>query len=50
MQVTDIFGDKEFTLELGTMCTDCEISSESEVLGDPTEIAIVSKAIDMRNR
>ena len=44
MQVVDIYGDKEFVLELGTMCTDCEITNE-EVLGDPTEIAIANKAI-----
>lgn len=45
MQVVDTYGDKEFTLELGTMCTDCEIMADGEVTGDPTEIAIVNKAM-----
>lgn len=44
MQVVETFGDKEFTLELGTMCTDSEINSSGEITGDPTENAIVSKA------
>lgn len=45
MQVVESYGDTEFVLELGTMCTDCEISN-NEVLGDPTEIAIVNKALE----
>lgn len=45
MQVVDTYGDKEFILELGTMCTDCEITENGEVAGDPTETAIVNKAM-----
>lgn len=45
MQIIETYGDKEFVLELGTMCTDCEISN-NEVLGDPTEVAIVNKALE----
>ncbi len=44
MQVVDTFGDTEFVLELGTMCTDCEIANNG-VTGDPTEVAIVNKAM-----
>lgn len=46
MQVVETFGDTEFTLELGTMCTDCNIKNTGEITGDPTEIAIVDKARD----
>lgn len=45
MQVVENYGDTEFILELGTMCTDCEISN-NEVIGDPTEVAIVNKALE----
>ena len=45
MRIIETYGDKEFVLELGTMCTDCEISN-NEVLGDPTEVAIVNKALE----
>ena len=45
MHVIDTYGDKDFLLELGTMCTDCEISNDNNILGDPTEIAIAEKAI-----
>lgn len=41
MQVTETFGDTEFVLELGTMCTDCTVTNGGEYTGDPTEIAIV---------
>ena len=40
MQVIETFGDTEFVLELGTMCTDCIMSSDGEITGDPTETAI----------
>ena len=36
-------------LELGTMCTDCLISENNgniKIMGEPTEVAIVNKAID----
>ena len=45
MQVVETYGDKEFILELGAMCTDCEITGNGEVTGDPTETAIVNKAV-----
>ncbi len=48
MQVLEIYGDTEFTLELGTMCTDSNILSTGEVTGDPTENAIVNKALQYR--
>ncbi len=46
MQIIESYGDKAFILELGTMCTDCVISEKGEVTGDPTEIAIVNKALE----
>lgn len=46
MTVLETYGDTEFTLELGTMCTDSIISGAGEVQGDPTENAIVSKALE----
>ena len=37
-------------LELGTMCTDCVIQNEGhgicKIIGEPTEVAIVNKALD----
>ena len=45
MQVVETYGDKEFVLELGTMCTDCELTQNGEITGDPTETAIVIKAM-----
>lgn len=44
MQVLETFGDTEFVLELGTMCTDSIMEASGEVTGDPTENAIVYKA------
>lgn len=38
-----------FAIELATMCTDCEILNKNgsvEVNGEPTEVAIVSKALE----
>lgn len=35
----------DFILELGTMCTDVQIQNNGKVLGDPTEVAIVQKAV-----
>ncbi len=46
MQVIENYGDVAFTLELGAMCTDCVITNKNEVTGDPTEIAIVNKALE----
>lgn len=50
MTVKKIFGDDEkFLLELGSMCTDCEIQKKEgylTVIGEPTEVAIVNKALD----
>ena len=40
--------DNKFTLKLASMCTDCNISyvnGKSNIDGEPTEIAIVNKAI-----
>ena len=52
MQVVEISNnsknDKNFTIRLGTMCTDCSIKREKEkihIYGDPTEIAIVEESI-----
>lgn len=41
--------EKEFILELGSMCTDCSIHRENQttvVNGDPTETAIVREALE----
>lgn len=46
MHITQVYGEKEFTLELGAMCNDCEVADSSEITGDPTEIAIVNKALE----
>ncbi len=46
MQVLETFGDTEFVLELGTMCTDSVIENGSKIVGDPTENAIVEKALE----
>ena len=45
MQVLETFGDTKFVLELGTMCTDTTVLNTGEITGDPTETAIVSKAL-----
>ena len=46
MKVLESYGDTEFVLELGSMCTDCTISKTNEIIGDPTETAIVEKALE----
>ena len=50
MTVVKTFSDNEnLLLQLGCMCTDCEIEYENNVInviGEPTEIAIVNKAIE----
>lgn len=42
--------DKEKAIELATLCTDCEITGDNspEVSGEPTEKAIVEKALEWR--
>ncbi len=49
MTVVEIIAnDKNFATELGTMCTDCEITYEkgkNKVSGEPTEIALVENGI-----
>ena len=51
MKVVEIKSvDKDFIIELATMCTDCEISVENgnkNVSGEPTEKAIVEKGLDI---
>ena len=47
MQVVEVFGNTEFTLELVTMCTDSTVLSSGEITGDPTENAIVSRALSL---
>ncbi len=51
MKVVEINSiDPSFTIELATMCTDCEVVEQRKnisVLGEPTEKAIVEKALDM---
>ena len=42
--------DKELATKLSAMCTDCDITYEKgeiKIRGEPTEIALVQKAIDM---
>lgn len=43
--VKTISDDKKLLLELGCMCTDCNIKNEKEAIGEPTEVAIVNKAL-----
>ena len=49
MEVVEIKSENSsFTLELGTMCTDCEIiykNGKAEIKGEPTEVAIVNQAL-----
>ena len=51
MKVVEIKSyNKDFAIELGTMCNDCQIiykNKEQEILGDPTEIAIVKAGLDI---
>lgn len=50
MTVTEIYSKNEnFLLELGVMCNSCNIENEkgkTEISGEPTEIAIVKKAVE----
>ena len=50
MKVVEIKSENpDLTIELGTMCTDCEIlykDGKIEVQGEPTEVAIVNKSIE----
>lgn len=45
MQVVDVIGDRRQILQMASMCTDCNISSENEVDGEATEKAIVEAAL-----
>ena len=51
MKVVEIKSyNKDFAIELGTMCNDCQIiykNKEQEILGDPTEIALVKAGLDI---
>ena len=48
MKVIEIKSKNEkLTIEYGALCTDCEISSNYKVTGEPTEKAIVEKALEM---
>lgn len=47
--VKNVSDDDKFLLELGCMCTDCEVQTVGgfiKVTGEPTEVAIVHKALD----
>ena len=46
MKVVEIFGEKNKILELGLLCTNCEITNKGEIEGEPTEVAIVKAAIE----
>ena len=49
MKVIKINGDKNLILELGSMCTDCNIKNDNSKLvaeGEATEVAIVNCALD----
>jgi len=46
MQILETYGETAFVLELSTMCTDSNITGGGEVTGDPTENAIVIKALE----
>lgn len=43
--VKTITHDENLLLMLGSLCTDCEIRDGREVLGEPTEVAIVNGAL-----
>ena len=43
--VKTVSDDKELLLKLGCMCTDCNIKDGIEGVGEPTEVAIVNKAL-----
>ena len=48
MKVVEIYSkDVNKTIEYGSLCTDCEITEKNEITGDPTEKAIVEKAIEL---
>ena len=48
MKVVEIYSkDINKTIEYGSLCTDCEIIEKNEITGDPTEKAIVEKAIEL---
>ena len=53
MKVVDVYSkNKDFTIQLATLCTDCEISVENGkkiVTGEPTEKAIVEEGIQTGN-
>ncbi len=47
MKVTEIkSNNKDLTIQYGALCTDCEIL-DNKVIGEPTEKAIVEKALEM---
>ena len=39
--------DEKFLIELACMCTDCNLE-EQKIIGEPTEIAIINKALDLK--
>ena len=45
--VKTVSDDEELLLKLGCMCTDCDIRDGIEVVGEPTEVAIVNKALSI---
>ena len=47
--VKTISSDEQFLFELGSMCTDCiiqKIDGKVQAIGEPTEVAIVNKALE----
>ena len=47
--IKTISSDEQFLLELGSMCTDCiiqKIDGKVQAIGEPTEVAIVNKALE----
>ena len=49
MKIVQIKGDKDFILELGSMCTECNIIYDNQKIyaeGEATEVAIVNCALD----
>lgn len=45
--VKTVSDNEELLLKLGSMCTDCDIRDDIEAVGEPTEVAIVNKALSM---
>ncbi|MCL2522024.1 MAG: cation-translocating P-type ATPase [Erysipelotrichales bacterium] len=46
MTVVDYYGDKELLAKAMALCCDSELKSENEIIGDPTENALIAFALE----